>query len=90
MECNFQTVGLSGTASLLTLNAAVNSSMSRPESPHKASVGGNLNGCPNAMEMVRSRDEQEARVACLEAIIAILIEKNERMRSQLMLVRAVV
>jgi hypothetical protein len=84
MECNFQTVGSPGTASLFTLNAAVNSSISRPESLHKASVGGNPNGRPNVIDMVRSRDGQEERVACLEAIVAILIEKNQRMRLQLM------
>jgi len=34
-----------------------------------------------------SREEREAdreRIACLEAIIAVLIEKNERIRQQLM------
>jgi hypothetical protein len=84
MECNFQTVGSAGTASLITLNAVVNSSALRPESLRKASVGSNPSGRPNALEMVGKRDEQEERIACLEELIAVLIEKNERMRMQLM------
>jgi hypothetical protein len=48
------------------------------------SVDGNPNGRPNAMDVVGKGDEQGERIACLEAIIAVLIEKNERMRMQLM------
>jgi hypothetical protein len=84
MESNFQTVGSLGTASLITFNAAVNSPELRPESLRKTSVGSNPSGRPNAMDMAGKRDEQEERIACLQELIAVLIEKNERMRMQLM------
>jgi hypothetical protein len=84
MDCNFQTVGSAGTASMITLNAVVNSSTLGPESLRKASVSTNSSGRPNAIEMVGKRDEQEERIACLQELIAVLIEKNERMRMQLM------
>ena len=84
MECNFQTVGSAGTTSLITLNAVVNSPTLRPEGLRKASVGTNPSGRPNVIEMAGKRDEQEERIACLQELIAVLIEKNERMRMQLM------